>query len=201
MSARGSSLLRALGRATRAEQVLEVVGDSPAAAGELIATLPDPAARVLREITEMRALPESEVQLLSAPTAASAPVGGGARRARSGGSRGSTTRRVRSSGGSHGASATSIDGAGESRLMKLSQRLMDLIHLAEVDRMAQDAARQVRRSDEKVEAPSTSRAGQTEAIDGVTLASLQREVLEAVQREIEMMRDRGEGGRHGDFWW
>jgi hypothetical protein len=85
--------------------------------------------------------------------------------------------------------------------MKLSQKLLGLIHLAEVERMADEAARQVRRSDEKVEAPSTARAGQTEAAEGVTLASLQREVLEAVQREIEMMRDRGEGGRHGDFWW
>jgi len=85
--------------------------------------------------------------------------------------------------------------------MKLSSKLLGLIHLAEVERMADEAARQVRRSDEKVEATSTARAGQTEAAEGVTLASLQREVLEAVQREIEMMRDRGEGGRHGDFWW
>jgi hypothetical protein len=85
--------------------------------------------------------------------------------------------------------------------MKLSQRLMSLIHLAEVENRAAEAQRQVRRSDEKVDAAQTGGAGKADGLDGVTMASLQREVLEMVQRELETMRERGEGGRHGDFWW
>ena len=85
--------------------------------------------------------------------------------------------------------------------MKLSQRLMSLIHLAEVQGREQDAQRQVRRSDEKVDGAATGGHGKSDGMDGVTLASLQREVLEMVRRELEMTRERGEGGRHGDFWW
>ena len=202
LSAGGASLLRALTRAQRPEQVLEVIGERDGDVAELAAALPDAAARVLRQVSDMRTLPESEVQTLSAPVISMGPGAVGVRQSGGGrGGPGSTTRRVRGAGGSAGSSATSIDGAGESKLMKLSQKLMSLIHLAEVERREDEAARQVRRSDEKVEAPSTSRAGQTEAEDGVTLAALQREVLDAVQRELEMMRERGEGGRHGDFWW
>jgi hypothetical protein len=85
--------------------------------------------------------------------------------------------------------------------MNLSRKLMDLIHLAEVDRRQGDAQRQVRRSDEKVEGAGVG--GSDDAAEGsdVTLESLQREVLEAVQRELERIRDRCEGGPNAGIWW
>jgi hypothetical protein len=204
---RAQGLLAALARTRRADEVMQVVlehAGSGAELRELEQVLPEPAARALHEIREMRSSAPT-AELLSpgvmggAEPAAVTPEG--ARRAarRSNGHGG--VRRVRGFGGSRASTASTTQGAGDSRLMKLSQKLMDLIHLAEVERREGDAQRQVRRSDEKVEAPTHGRGGQVDVSDGVSLASLQREVLEHVQRELDSVRERGEGGRHGDFWW
>jgi hypothetical protein len=196
----GAGLLaRALARAWRPEDVAAAVGEHAAEVEQLAAVLPEPAARALREVAAMRTLPEDAAQLLSTGKAAEAETP--KRGAVESGSSWSPARRVRGGGRTASASAESTDGSGASRLMKLSQRLMSLIHLAEVENRAAEAQRQVRRSDEKVDAAQTGGAGKADGLDGVTMASLQREVLEMVQRELETMRERGEGGRHGDFWW
>jgi hypothetical protein len=202
----GNALFTALARSTTAAEVATVLLDAPgAAAAELAEALPEPAARAVYEVTRMRTLPESEAAVLAPGPARQG--GGAVAQAASASSSSSNlratlaagVRRVRRSGGGGGPTTVGQDGHGEGRLMKLSQKLLGLIHLAE--RQQTDATRQVRRSDEKVGAASQGRAGQVEGADGVTLASLQREVLEAVQRELERSRERGEGGRYGDFWW
>jgi hypothetical protein len=203
-----NALFTALARSTTAAEVATVLLDAPGAAvAELAEALPEPAARAVYEVTRMRTLPESEASVLAPGPARQ---GGGAVAQRDSASAGASgtnlraalsagVRRVRRTGGGGGPTTIGQDGHGEGRLMKLSQKLLGLIHLAESQKT--DATRQVRRSDEKVGAASQGRAGQVEGADGVTLASLQREVLEAVQRELERSRERGEGGRYGDFWW
>jgi hypothetical protein len=209
---RAQGLLAALARTRRADEVMQVVlehAGSGAELRELEAVLPEPAARALHEIREMRtSAPTPELlspgamgsEAREASSGASAASEGTRRAARRSNGHGGV-RRVRGFGGSRSSTAASAQGVGDSRLMKLSQKLMDLIHLAEVERREGDAQRQVRRSDEKVEAPTHGRGGQVDVSDGVSLASLQREVLEHVQRELDGIRERGEGGRHGDFWW
>lgn len=85
-------------------------------------------------------------------------------------------------------------------MMKLSQKLLGLIHLAEAERRQDEASRRVRRASEKVDT-SGDAGTSSRGVDGVTLASLQREVLEAVLRELDQARDRREGGSHVDVWW
>lgn len=191
-------LVRALSRATGTADVVRVLVERPAEAAVLARSLSGPAARVVQQITRMQTLPEDAAEVLSAPVVAGSEDAPAARRRAR---KGSSVRRVRGWGGTSRATASGQDGAGEGRLMKLSRKLRDLIHLAEVERRQGDAQRQVRRSDEKVEASDAAGAQGDLDVDDVSLEVLQREVLEAVQRELELMSDRREGGPNGGFWW
>ena len=87
------------------------------------------------------------------------------------------------------------------QVMKLAERLRGLVHLAEVDRRADEAQRQVRRAEASADAaPDAAPAAEDEGSD-ISLEELQREVFEAVQRELNAMKDRFEGGSNGDGWW
>jgi hypothetical protein len=200
LEASDRGIVRALSRASGTAELVRVLVERSAEAQVLARELPGPAGRVVQQIASMRTLPDEAVEMLSAPTVPSAGGGSGAVRRRLG--RASTSARTVHGGGGSGPSTTrSTEGAGAGRLMALSQKLMDLIHLAEVERKQGDAQRQVRRSDEKVEGPVGGVAEDADAASGVTLESLQRDVLEAVQRELELIRDRGEGGSNGGIWW
>ena len=89
--------------------------------------------------------------------------------------------------------------------MKLAQKLMNLIHLAETDRKSEDARRQVRMAEASAEARSEGSAsvaaGQTKNLSGenVNIAALQREVLEAVLQALELNHHRRQ--EDTDVWW
>jgi len=94
-------------------------------------------------------------------------------------------------------------------MMKLVKKLQSLIHLAENQRGLSDAQRQVRLA--AADAPSaraTDGAGdkgsaEAAAKQNVDIEALAREVLETVNRELELRRERrpedSEGG--SDVWW
>jgi hypothetical protein len=89
--------------------------------------------------------------------------------------------------------------------MKLAQKLMNLIHLAETDRKTEDARNQVRMAEATSEARSggsaSMAAGQNKNLSGenVNIAALQREVLEAVLQALELNHHRRQ--EDTDVWW
>ena len=105
--------------------------------------------------------------------------------------------------------ANAMQGVGDDKMMKLVKKLQSLIHLAENQRGLNDAQRQVRLA--AADAPSaraTDGAGDKSAAEAaakqnVDIEALAREVLETVNRELELRRERrpedSEGG--SDVWW
>ncbi|MBK9645287.1 MAG: hypothetical protein IPO67_09105 [Deltaproteobacteria bacterium] len=105
--------------------------------------------------------------------------------------------------------ANAMQGVGDDKMMKLVKKLQSLIHLAENQRGLSDAQRQVRLA--AADAPSaraTDGAGDKGAAEAaakqnVDIEALAREVLETVNRELELRRERrpedSEGG--SDVWW
>ena len=92
-------------------------------------------------------------------------------------------------------------GAAEARVSALAGKLMSLIHLAENERRLREAQGQVRMA--SVPAEESSPAGEGGGGDeNVNLATLQREVLGWVMRELELEKVRGEGDDDVyDQWW
>ena len=192
------SLLTALARADRPEDVVQVILQRGG-------TLAD----IEREVPEAAAIVERIARLGGAQAARASTEGvtsGAVEQApptqflshRSPSASGSRVRRA------HSRTAPS-DGAGSSQAMKLAQKLMNLIHLAETDRKSEDARRQVRMAEASAEARSEGSAsvaaGQTKNLSGanVNIAALQREVLEAVLQALELNHHRRQ--EDTDVWW
>lgn len=101
-------------------------------------------------------------------------------------------------------SAKAVDGKGASRVTKLADKLMSLIHLAEADRRVGDAQSQVRMAETGASADAgadskgaAQSSGEQEVLN---IKALQRDVLEAVMRELELIQARGDSNEH-NFWW
>ena len=80
-------------------------------------------------------------------------------------------------------------------MMRLAQKLLNLIHLAESERRGEDARKHVRLAEDSLAARSegsaASAAGPSAGGKGnVNIKALQRDVLEAVLREIELNQQR-----------
>lgn len=103
------------------------------------------------------------------------------------------------------ASAT-VRGAGgaDDRVSKLVKRLTDLIHLAETERRLGEAQAQVRMAEDTAaaraegSAPVGGSSGQGAKLDIETFA---REVLEVVNRELELRRERRTEDGDESNWW
>lgn len=200
-------LFESLARATTAEQVVGVIA---ARAGEMSGPVPltDPMRAVVEQIRqELRpstvaaegtvlqtrapdiAAPETTVLR---PSRSSGPVASSAIM-RSGG-----TRPVRSSALVRG------PGGADDRVSKLVKRLTDLIHLAENERRLSEAQAQVRMAEDTAaaraegSAPVGNSGNQGSKLDIETFA---REVLEVVNRELELRRERRTEDGDESNWW
>jgi hypothetical protein len=196
-------LLTALARAGDPEDLLRLILERSNGLSGRAAELPEPARDLVRRIAR-----EGDPEELTSP------------RGRSGSRRTPETRtitRFRTVVRNTSASAPSlrslksgpepsergVDGMGASGVMKLAGKLMKLIHLAEVERRKADAQRQVRMAENSAEARSEG-AGQPggESINekATNIKQLQQEVLQAVLRELEMMRWRREDSDGPNSW-
>jgi hypothetical protein len=99
--------------------------------------------------------------------------------------------------------ATSSQGIGAGKVTKLASKLMDLIHLAESERRVADAQSQVRMAEDTVEARAEGTPSSEKEIGAgkINFKVLQRDVLEAVLRELEMTKLRREDPDGGHIWW
>ena len=96
-------------------------------------------------------------------------------------------------------------GVGSSNVMKLANKLMKLIHLAEHDRRLEDARRHVRMAEDSAEARAEVGAGKSggQALtdDNMHIERLREEVLREVQHQLEHLKQRAGDTDGGNGWW
>ena len=198
---RSGGLLRALARADSPEEVVRVILARGDRLSSLSQELPESAARL---VDRMARLGRNELESLATasteregPSAAMRSAGKATRRVL----QPVKTGNIRNL--SANSSAKSSQGIGAGKVTKLASKLMDLIHLAESDRRVADAQSQVRMAEDTVEARAEGTpSSEKEADSGkVHIKALQRDVLEAVLRELEMTKLRREDPDGGNIWW
>lgn len=203
------NLLTALARAGRPEEVVRVILERQEGIRDLSRSLPSPAVQLIERIVKVSTAEEQTV--LSNQTRESrlgtpvqnAPVVKGAVRRRT--SR-STARSFSGNyaRGDSGSASTSV-GGGSTQVMKLAKKLQSLIHLAEVERRKADAQKQVRMAETGAEATAEGSQGSPGGDDmaqTVNIKALQRDVLEAVLRELDLMQRRRQEEPDGrNIWW
>ncbi len=199
-------LFDSLARATTAEQVVSVIAQR---AGGFTSAVPitEPMREVVEAIRQEIAAPAEVAQPAFLSTRAPEveaprttvlrgtrvePVRSSARTSRG------SVRPVRS------AAVTRGPGGGDDRISKLVKRLTDLIHLAEDQRRLSEAQSQVRMAEDTPAARAEGGApmGQS-AAGGVKLdiETFTREVLEVVNRELELRRERRMEDGDESGWW
>ena len=105
-----------------------------------------------------------------------------------------------------GASAsTSQSAVGADKVMKLAQKLKSLIHLAKGGNVA-EAQRHAKlahadRPDKSIEKGGDVGSSETAARQSVDIEALGREVLEVVNRELEMRQERRQEDSDVNIWW
>ena len=102
-----------------------------------------------------------------------------------------------------GGSATHTQGVGPSNVMRLANKLMNLIHLAEVERRVAEAQSQVRMSEEAPGAGegSVGAAGAAASGQDANIAALRRDVNQYVTDEQERRKERAEEDPDGPNGW
>ncbi len=193
----------ALARADRPEDLVKVILEQ-SNVGSLLRDLPEPAARIVDRIVQLgqRALPTEAVGGSAAASGSEAPATSFyQRQVKAKPSRRTlpatdTSYLKRGGSRSTAATATSTNGLAAGGMTKLANRLMKLIHLAEADRRLTDAQAQVSMAADSQQA--RSEAGH-ENLDGAAdglgdsnknIEALQKEVLQAVLRELELTAQR-----------
>lgn len=104
-----------------------------------------------------------------------------------------------------GGSASFKSGVGPDKVMKLAGKLRGLIHLAEGGRMG-DAQRQAKlahgdRPEGRMEQGGDLSNSETAAKQSVDIEALAREVLEVVNREMELRQERRQEESDANVWW
>jgi hypothetical protein len=189
-------LVQSLAGARDPEEVLHVILERAKEIGSVKSALPKPMLQVIEQIRTEAAKTES-----SGPARSSTRRGQtSSRRSRS------SVRVVRGMTPLRGASsAKTTAGVGPDRVMKLAQKLRGLIHLAETGRTS-DAQRQAKlahadRPDSKLEGGGDVSKSETAAKQSVDIEALAREVLEVVNREMELRQERRQEATDADIWW
>ena len=85
--------------------------------------------------------------------------------------------------------------------MRLANKLMRLVHLAENERRLAEAQRHVRMAQEGHEVDSGKETVSGEAVEAPNMKALQREVFESVLREIELSKQRRQEDFDASIWW
>ena len=192
-------LIQSLARASSPEEVIRLMADRGSTTPSAQASLSAPVLKVIEQIrTEAHRVDEA-IENRSAQ---------GRRRTQSGrGQKPRSTTRVVRGFTSLSPRARTSQGTGADQISKLARRLQTLITAAEGTGAGRSAARrQVRMAEDSAAARAEGQAaadkgGKTRESQA-DIDALQREVLSAVTRELEMRRERRmEGGDERDWWW
>lgn len=188
---RGGDLFTALARANRPQDVVQVILERGSKLRSDVAGLPEPAVRLVERIARV----QEDVQT-TARMAQRAPEGdllSPTRRSSSASSVRMSTL-PRSSGGASPAAVRKVQ--------TLADKLMKLIHLAEVERKVTEAQRQVRMAADTPEARAEGGQGASPSKpgDAPNIKQLESDVLAAVLRELDLMKIRRQED-FSDVWW
>jgi hypothetical protein len=197
---RPGGIFSALARASTADDVVRVILERADGLRGLGSELPEPAVKLVERIVRIQdeaiaatanVVAPDQLEPLNPPRveASAAPRGSTARSSRSMWSGGRTL------------PARRTDGAGASNAMKLANKLMGLIHLAEHERKLAEAQRYVRMAQEDGKVESGKEPASGEAVEAPNLKALQREVFDAVLREIELTKQRRQEDFDVSVWW
>jgi len=195
----GGGLLTALARAARPEDVVRVIVEQSDSLRSATSQLPGATARLIERIAQAQDADEVAVRGRSSR----APVAD----SRQAQTVKTDMLRPRRRSTAKTARATTGRGPGQeggaSQVMKLANKLMKLIHLAESQRR-NEARAQIRMAEDsaaaRAEAGHGAAAGKQEDSD-VNLMALQQDVLKAVMQELELVQARREDPDGRNFWW
>ncbi len=173
------------------------LSSAPKDVAAALASSPELGAKVVAAMRQMKALPSDEAKPLHART--TAPSGVTAPSKQQEARREKTAAALATLRGSP--MRTRADRPNQTRLTRLASKLEGLVHLVESEQREADAQRWVRRASEPAEAAGASTAAAAAGAQDMSLDTLQREVLEAVLRELERAQERGEGIGHATTDW
>lgn len=197
-------VLAALARADDPDAVLSVLMARGAEAARLSGALPTSTRRMLGELRAMKALPDAAATWVQGAVVGRDAMGRPQRAQQAQwAQREEAVRVVRGTERPAGPTQSGMSAEGR-KLMQLSQKLTGLVHLVEGERRQDEATRRVRRASEPVAAAPPGGAQDVASAsqeESVTLEALQREVMDAVLAELDMLRMRREGGPDVDIWW
>ncbi len=201
-------VMQALARAHTPEQVVQVMATHGSQLGSVPASLPAPVLKVIEQVRE-GARQDLEARYAAAQEASREAETGGARPA-------STPRKSTSAqpellkavrGLKKRQASRSQAGVGDDRVMKLARKLQSLIHLAEGTGDQNEARRHVRMAENS----AAARAEGQGAVPGsnkestknkqVDIEALITEVVQSVNRELALRRERRQEDPDGGSWW
>lgn len=200
--------LRQLARADAVADVVRVIFERAGEAPPVLRQMSSPVLQVIEQIRS-EAYQSTEPQQPTTTTVTATAAGGGPRQAmRRGGHKPRMQSVARNMTGLRTiSSAPTSAGVGEDNISKLSRRLRDLIHLAEVKNRRDEARQGVRMAEDSASAREEGQASPHQPESGansdqVDIDALAREVLSHVQNEMALHKERRiDGGDTGDFWW
>lgn len=191
------SLVNALSRAATPEQLLRIVSDADVTPGQLRRVLPGPAARLVERVVNLESMARqgqrSEARrVLGVRMRGTAPEPDFVRRPVN---KAPEAQYLPSA-------ALPAPQAGASRVTHLANKLLKLIHLAEVEKRVQDAKTQVRMSDSEPGEGAGSGPGTASDVKTPNMKALKREVLEAVLKKLKELEERSVEDPNGPaMWW
>ncbi|MCO4744010.1 MAG: hypothetical protein KC912_04430, partial [Proteobacteria bacterium] len=200
-----TGLFAALAKSNSTEDVVRVILERADGVSAVRKELGAPAAALVERIVRTRQQMANTDQVLrpgqnnasAAPELDTLPGNAPARRGRS-----RSARTVRSMPGSFLSSSQSSEGVGASGVMKLAGKLQQLIHLAESERRLKDAQAQVRMSQEKPDSGGITGPAGAPDDEAPDIGALQRDVLQAVMTELDLLRNRRQEDPDGlNRWW
>ena len=187
-----SELIRYLVQASDPEEVIRLIVDRGQELSRESA-LASPVVEVIKQIKGEAVRAEEG--------AASFSKGTDAGRAPSGQRPSRAARRVQGFRPLRGPRAVRQNGVGDDRIMKLAGKLRSLIHLAEDQNRRDEARKHARLSaDEAPEVRAAAPAGESQQASGADVQALIQEVVSAVNREMELRRERRQEDNHEPWW-
>jgi len=186
------NLFNALARASSPEDVVQVILERGGSIGAAARELPEPAIRLVQRIVRIQEATSAEARYIERPAREVLA----SRRKRRPSTSASPSQFSTLSRPSQAPVA-----AAKQRVTSLTQKLMKLIHLAEVERRVAEAQREVRMAPEGAEAAAEGGGREAGGEAGApNLKKLESDVLAAVIQELDLMKLRRQED-FNDVWW
>lgn len=192
-----STLVNAIARAESPDELVRIISDGRFTPEQLRRDLPGPAAKLVQRVEQMHTIAQQAKRTEARHEHKRARRGRGLEpdATELGGS---PTFIPVATGAGNVTGLTS----GAARMTQLANKLLRLIHLAEVDQRVQEAQQQVRMSDSEPGTSGAGAAGTSSDVQSPNINALKRDVFEAVLRKLNELEGRSVEDPNGHaMWW